>query len=94
MNTRNIQPIASWSPTLGDVTISELQLTDFFHYHFDEGSGKVSYSLNGLDPLTNSTISFFSGVIDIPSEIIQQWGADDTIIWDYTAQALNLTIIN
>jgi len=93
MNTRNIQPIFSWSPNLGDVTINELQLTDFFHYHFDEGSGKVSYSLNGINPVTDSTMSFFSGIIDIPSEIIQQWGADDDIIWDYAANTLGLIIL-
>jgi hypothetical protein len=50
----------------------------------------VSYTIADL----NSDIDYISGAIDIPSNIIQQWGADDTIIWDYVANALSLTIIN
>lgn len=93
MNTRQIQPISSWSPATGDITIDELSLNDFYHYHFDDGGGKVSYSLSGINQSTQSRFDFFSDTIDVPSNIIQQWGADDEIIFDYVATTLGLVII-
>jgi hypothetical protein len=93
MNTRSIQPVQSWSPSLGDVSIDTLVLTDFFHYYFDNGGGKVSYSLSGIDPTTQSSIDYFSGIVDVPSSVIQQWGSDDEIIFQFVATTLGLTII-
>lgn len=93
MSARNIQPIQSWSPISGDISIDTLSLTDFYHYHFDNGNGKVSYSLSGINPSTESRIDYFSDSIDIPSSVIQQWGASDDVIWDYVATALGLTLV-
>lgn len=87
MNTRQIQVIQTWSPNTGDTSLDTLCLKDFYHYSFDNGGGKVSYSLqsNGLDVLSDS--------VDIPSSIVQQWGPSDDIIFQYVATALGLTII-
>ena len=90
MNTRQIQPIQSWSPEEGNITIDILCLKDFLHYFFDGGGGIVSYSLSN----SQTQLDYFSGNIEIPSNIIQQWGASDDIIFDYVANALSLTIIN
>jgi hypothetical protein len=87
--TKEIQSIQSWSPESGSITINALTLKDFYHYFFDGGGGMVSYSLsnstNGLD--------YFNGNIEVPSSIIQQWGSDDSIIWEYVANALGLILI-
>jgi len=88
MNKKEIQPIEVWSET-GVVSANALCLKDFYHYHFDDGDGKVSYTISDL----NSDIDYISGVIDIPSAIIQQWGASDDIIWIYVASKLNLTLV-
>jgi hypothetical protein len=88
MNKKEIQPIEVWSET-GVVSANALCLKDFYHYHFDDGDGKVSYTIADL----NSDIDYISGVIDIPSAIIQQWGASDDIIWIYVASKLNLTLV-
>ena len=87
MNIRQIQAIQSWSPEAGTITIDTLCLKDFYHYFFDDGGGKVSYTMqsNGVD--------YFGNSIDIPSSVIQQWGASDDIIWTYVAAQLNLTLI-
>jgi hypothetical protein len=90
-NTRQIQPINIWSPD-GEKQINTLALTNFFDYHFDDGSGKVEYKLISVDSDLGAT-EYFVGNIEIPSSIVQQWGADDTIIWDYVATALNLTLV-
>lgn len=88
MNKKEIQPIEVWSET-GVVSANALCLKDFYHYHFDDGDGKVSYTIADL----SSDIDYISGIIDIPSAIIQQWGASDDIIWIYVASKLNLTLV-
>jgi len=90
MSKKQIEPIQSWFPNSGDVIINALSLTDFYHYHFDNGGGKVSYSLSGVDVITQSEINYYSDTIDVPSSVIQQWGTDDTVIWDYVMQQLGL----
>jgi hypothetical protein len=88
MNKKEIQPIEVWSE-IGVVSANALCLKDFYHYHFDNGDGKVSYTIADLD----SDIDYISGIVDIPSTIIQQWGASDDIIWIYVASKLNLTLV-
>lgn len=92
MNSRQIQPVATWNPETGDTMIDTLFLNDFYHYHFDDGDGKVSYSLATLNSTTGEYVNCFSGSMNIPASIIQQWGASDDIIFDYVAQQLNLII--
>jgi hypothetical protein len=103
-NTRQIQPVQIWTAT-GQKEVSILALTNFFDYHFDDGSGKVNYKLIGMISNTTtddngniinlpaSAIEYINSTLDIPSNIIQQWGASDDIIWNYVSQQLNLTLI-
>ena len=105
MNTKLISPTTIFTSN-GNKIASILSLTNFFDYHFDDGNGKVNYKLIGMEstgnsideneistPLPESAIDLFSGNIEIPSAIIQQWGASDDIIWTYIAAQLNLTLI-
>jgi len=91
-NTRNIQPIATWTPE-GEKSMTILALSNFFDYHFDDGSGKVEYKLIGVDSDTGSAVEYFIGTLDIPSSIIQQWGASDDIIWTYVTAILGIILI-
>ena len=103
-NTRQIQPVQIWTPS-GQKEASVLTLVNFFDYHFDDGAGKVSYKLIGMVSNTTtddngntinlpaSAVEYITATLDIPSNIIQQWGASDDIIWNYVAQQLNLTLI-
>lgn len=90
-NTRQIQPIQIWTPN-GEKSINTLALTNFFDYHFDEGSGKCTYKLIEADEVNGAT-ELFMGDLEIPSDIVQQWGASDDIIWIYVASKLNLTLV-
>jgi hypothetical protein len=89
MNTRKIYPRASWSPEGGDITIDTLCLKDFFHYFFDGEGGKVSYTLSN----SQTGLDYFSGNINVPASVVQEWGASDDIIFEFVAIALNLIII-
>ena len=89
MNTRAIQPKSSWSPELGDISIDTLCLKDFFHYFFDGGGGVVSYTLSN----SQTGVDYFSGNINVPSSVVQQWGADDDIIWDYVSQTIGVVFV-
>ena len=86
MNTRQIKTEILWTPE-GKKEATILALTNFSNYHFDNGSGVVTYKLIGIE---QSAIEYFAGSINIPSEIIQQWGESDDIIWNYISQTLNI----
>jgi len=92
MNTRNIQPIPTWTPE-GEKSMSILALSNFYDYHFDDGSGKVEYKLIGVDDNTGSAIEYYTGNLDIPASIVQQWGVSDDIIWNYVTTTLGIIII-
>ena len=88
MNTKDIQPINIWSPS-GQRVVNKISLDNFYGYKFDDGIGYVDYALIGSQGEV-----YYNGNVEIPSSIIQQWGASDNIIWDYIANTLSLTIIN
>ena len=103
-NTRAIQPVSVWNPS-GVASAVYLGLTNFFDYHFDDGGGTVTYVLigmqdNGETTLEDGTViqnppsavDLYTANLDIPSSIVQQWGASDDIIFEYVAQALGLTL--
>lgn len=90
-NTKKIQTIQIWSPT-GQKSIDTLSLTNFFDYHFDDGNGKIQYKLISSDELNGAT-DVYTSILEIPSDIIQQWGASDDIIWDYVAEQLGVVFI-
>lgn len=89
MNTRKIQTTSTWSPESGNVTLDALVLKDFHHYFFDGGNGTVSYTLKN----STSDMEYFNNNIEIPSNILEQWGASDDIIFNYVASQLGLTIV-
>lgn len=105
MNTRQIQPVSIWTPT-GLKNATYFALTDFFGYHFDNGIGKVTYKLIGMEPggtttledgtviqNPDSAVDYVTDNLEVPGSIIQQWGADDEIIFEYVATSLGLAII-
>lgn len=104
-NTRIIQPTTIWTPT-GDKSATIFALINFFDYHFDNGGGMVTYTLSGMESngtttledgtivsLPESAVVYFTGNMNVPSNIVQQWGASDDIIFNYVAQQLGLVII-
>lgn len=105
-NTREINPQQPIWTSSGNKNAKYLALTDFSNYHFDNGSGVVSYKLiqeidNGTTTLEDGTIvqnqpslvTLFQGNIAIPSNVVQQWGASDDIIFQYVATQLSLTLV-
>ena len=90
MNIKKIQPIQIWTAN-GQKEINLLSLTNFYNYHFDDGAGLVTYKLIYGDD--NGAIEYIVAEIEIPSNIIQQWGASDDVIWNYIATTLNLQLL-
>jgi hypothetical protein len=89
MNTRQIQPKQSWSPETGNITIDTLCLKEFYNYFFNDGGGKVSYSLSN----SQTGLDYFSASLDVPSTVVQQWGSSDQIMFEFVALALNLVLV-
>ena len=105
-NTREIFPLQPIWTTDGTKDAKYLALTNFFGYHFDNGGGVVRYQLigvqdNGSSTLEDGTIvqnptslvTLYEANLQVPSNIIQQWGASDQIIFEYVATTLGLTLI-
>jgi hypothetical protein len=94
MNTRIIEPVTTYT-TDGVKTLDLLSLVNFCGYNFLNSSGIVSYILSGkitVDGI-DSYVEYIHNTLEVPANIIQQWGADDNIIFVYVASALGLTII-
>lgn len=91
-NTKKIQPITIWTPS-GNRQITVLSLSNFYDYHFDNGEGKVNYILIETNDELGAT-EHYKGELTIPSDLFNQWGTDDSIIWDYVMQTLNLVGID
>lgn len=105
MNTKKIQPKTIWTAS-GSKTATILSLNNFFDYHFDNGGGVVTYSLIGMESsgtttledgtvitMPESAVNYFTGNINVPSDIVQQWGASDDVIWNYVANSLDLIFV-
>jgi len=91
-NTRKITPISAWT-SLGQQTVNMFSLTDFFNYGFlPFCEGTVTYRLFNTEG--ESAVELIVSQLQIPSEIVQQWGSDDNIIFNYVAQQLGFIIIN
>lgn len=103
MNTRQITPTQIWAPS-GIKNATILSLYNFSEYHFDNGGGKVAYKLIGMEPVittndegtqisTPIAVDYYVGIVDIPSNVVQQWGESDDVIWNYVAEQLNIQFI-
>lgn len=65
----------------GQVTINAIALTNFCGYDFNGASGQVDYALGNLNE--GNFIPYLNNSITIPNEIVQNWGENDDVIWDY-----------
>ena len=94
-NTRQIEPTSIWSPT-GNTQATFLGLINFFDYHFDNGGGTATYSLIGMQDNGDgipTAVDLYIANINIPSSIVETWGENDDVIFQYVATTLGLTII-
>ena len=57
---------------------------------FYEDTGLPVLDENGVQMYTISKIPIQSGTIDLTEDLVNQWGADDQIVFDYVIQQLNL----
>jgi hypothetical protein len=95
MNTRLIEPKSIWSPN-GEKIATILSLLDFRNYNFDNGGGKLTYKLLGMESIDNQpeiATEYYVSDLDIPSNIIQQWGQSDEIIFEYVSDTLGLVLV-
>lgn len=88
MNTRNIQPIAFWSPS-GTDEADQIQLYNFHGYDFNGLDSYVSYRM--MSSADKHVI--YEGTVKVPASVVDQWGADDQPIFDFVLTELGLTSI-
>lgn len=96
-NIKQINPIQFWTPS-GALVADCLMLYNFHDYDFNDSASSVSYKLMRVlqaDPeAENPEVkyqSLFEGSVVLPTEIVANWGSDDSPIWNYVMTELNLT---
>lgn len=91
MNTINIEPIAKWTK-YGWKEATMLKIFNFHDYNFDgHNSSKVHVHLceqmvvDGGEIIMNP---LYAETIELPDEVVQNWGADDQPLIDYVISQL------
>jgi len=100
-NEIKIQPITTWVNGESK-TLDVLRLDNYFQYDFLMCPGRVHYCIcetytsistddNGNQSQVDQYRSIIDGNVELPWSIVEDWGTDDTPIFDYVLQQLNLT---
>ena len=108
-NNKPIQPIPYWTPNgevsvsyLGFKDFRDYHFDNgngFVYYCLITmvNNGTQVITDENDNPITiqlpDSALEVFNSKIEIPSNIMAQWGADDQIIFDYVAQELSITLV-
>lgn len=99
-NEISIQPIITW--VNGEIkTLTVLRLDNYFQYDFLMCPGRVHYCIcepfmqditddDGNTTQEEQYRSIIDGNVDLPWDIVETWGQDDTPIFDYVLQQLQL----
>lgn len=96
-NEIEITPINTWVNGVSK-TLNVLRLDNYFQYDFLMCPGRVHYCLceegtyidqSGQQQPMNASI--IDGNVDLPWSLVEIWGTDDTPIFDYVLQQLQLT---
>jgi hypothetical protein len=100
MDTRQISAVSIWTPS-GDKLATEIRLRNFSEYNFDGTGGRVFWQLLNVyeteeivddeTVVTINKLSIQDGYVSISDDIVQQWGEDDEIIFDFVCSTLGLT---
>lgn len=99
-NERLIQPIATWVNGQAK-TLEVLRLDNYFQYDFLMCPGRVHYCLcevvtvtdtdeNGNTTTREEARSIIDGNVDLTWDLVNDWGEDDDIIFEYVLNELNL----
>lgn len=90
MNVKTIKKVVFWKPE-GKMNADTLMLYNFHGYNFNGEASFVSYRLGQAnESFATGLMPLFEGTIQLPDEIVQQWGEDDNPIFDYVMNQLGL----
>lgn len=98
-NAREITSINIWVNGINKQA-DVLTADNYFGYDFNGSVGEVFYSLQKYEIGTNADGNMFtmlipiiSGKVQLTTDVVNNWGSDDQIIFNYLAQQLNLTLV-
>jgi len=87
-----IEPISTWLD--GETkSLTIIRFNYYSQYDFNGNAGHVNYSL--CEEIIKEDITYYAsiinGSINLPWSVVENWGQDDTPIFDYVLQQLQLT---
>lgn len=104
LNEKKIQPIITWVDGQTK-TLDAIRFNYYSQYDFKGYPGFVYYSLcetvtetqtdgDGNETTIQTLNPVIHGNVDMTWEIVNNWGQDDSIIFEYVLEKLNLTEVN
>lgn len=98
-NTRKISPLTIW--VNGESVIANcLILNNYAGYDFNSNVGYVNWIITILNEnptpeeiITPPNLPQISGILDLTQQVVNSWGQNDQVIFDYVALQLNLNLI-
>jgi hypothetical protein len=79
-NIIEIEPLQVYTP-LGMKSVNILKVCSFSGYDFNGGSGRCEIAIGEI--INEDFRPYVTDSVEIPSEVIQNWGADDLPIFEY-----------
>lgn len=108
-NNKAIQPISFWTPSgVVNVSYLGFKNFSDYHFDNGNGNlyyCLISMVNNGTQTIIDengdeqivtipdSAVEVYNGILEIPSNIMADWGADDTVIFNFAAEQLGLTLV-
>lgn len=91
-NEKEVAPVNIWQN--GSVKIATIfKIDNFYGYDFVASAGYIHWSILEYDVLTDTKNILVEGQMPMIFPVIEDWGRDDQIIFDYVAAQLNLTLV-
>lgn len=92
VNEREIAPVNIWLNGVSSTAVI-FSLDGYSGYNFVDNPGQVHYNMLSYDPGTDTKTIVLAGVASLDWTTVENWGADDQVIFNYVAAQLNLTLV-
>jgi hypothetical protein len=92
LNERAIQPLSIWVNGQS-FTASIFSLNGYGGYNFIDSPGEVQWTMFSYDATTETKTQIMQGILPLTYELVEEWGSDDSPIFEFAAQQLNITLI-
>jgi hypothetical protein len=92
VNEREIQPQNIWLNGINSIAVI-INIDGYSGYNFVNSPGQVHYNMMSYDTQSETKTRILSGVCPLDWATVENWGADDQVIFNFVANNLGLILI-